>query len=123
MIGSNVSELSESLPEYQDKIMIVLEKLLNYFPESIREKMILSLDNINLAKIFTSIFDTVTSIFSSAGIILFYVMFILLEYRYFKEKLNLMILDSSKKKNVFEIIEKIKDDIKSYFVIKTFVSF
>ena len=49
-------------------------------------------------------------------------MFILLEYRYFKEKLNLMISDNTKKKEVFEILEKIKTDIKSYFVIKTFVS-
>ncbi|MDP2396673.1 MAG: hypothetical protein Q8S84_09265 [bacterium] len=46
----------------------------------------------------------------------------MLEYRYFKKKLNLMMLDDNNKKNVIETIEKIKRDIKSYFVIKTIVS-
>lgn len=123
IIGSNVAEISKNLPFYQDKIVIILEKILNYFPESIKEKMFVSLDNINLTNIFSSVFDTITSIFSSAWTILFYVVFILLEYRYFNYKLNLMITDPSKKKRVFEIMEKIRNDIKSYFVIKTFVSF
>lgn len=122
MIGSNVSELNASLPFYQDKIYNIISQSLDYFPVSLQEKMISGLNNIDIASIFTSVLDTVTSIFSSAWIILFYVMFILLEYRFFKDKLNLMITDPSKKKEVFEIIDKVKNDIKSYFVIKTFIS-
>gem|GEM_PF-891425 len=57
------------------------------------------------------------------GIILFYVMFILLEYRYFKDKLYLMIVNNSQKMEILETLEKIKKDVKSYFVIKTIVSF
>ena len=57
------------------------------------------------------------------GIILFYVMFILLEYRFFKDKLYLMIVNNSQKIHIIETLEKIKIDVKSYFVIKTIVSF
>jgi predicted PurR-regulated permease PerM len=56
------------------------------------------------------------------GIILFYVMFILLEYRFFRNKLDLMISDPGRKTQIFDILGKIKSDIKSYFVIKTLVS-
>ena len=82
MIGSNVSELSNSLPYYQEKIFTILKWLLDYFPESIQTKMYNGLNSINFAGIFGSVIDTITSIFSSAWIILFYVMFILLEYRF-----------------------------------------
>ncbi|MDF1682358.1 MAG: hypothetical protein P1U46_00905 [Patescibacteria group bacterium] len=54
---------------------------------------------------------------------MFYVLFILLEYRFFKDKLYLMIANNSKKFQILETLDKIKNDIKSYFVIKTFVSF
>jgi predicted PurR-regulated permease PerM len=50
-------------------------------------------------------------------------MFILLEYRYFKDKLNLMVGNHSRGKEIFDMIDRIKGDIKSYFVIKTIVSF
>lgn len=122
MIWSNVSDLNQSLPIYQEKIYIMIKGFLNYFPDSMQLKMMWSLDNVNMTEIFTSVLDTVTSIFSSAWIILFYVVFILLEYRFFKDKLNLMINDQGRKKEVFEILERIKTDIKSYFVIKTLVS-
>ena len=122
MIGSNVSDLSNLMPVYEESIRDLMGTFLDYFPASMETSLSGQLKNINFTQIFTWVFDTVTSIFWSAWIILFYVMFILLEYRYFKEKLNLMISDNTKKKEVFEILEKIKTDIKSYFVIKTFVS-
>jgi predicted PurR-regulated permease PerM len=50
-------------------------------------------------------------------------MFILLEYRYFKEKLQLMINNNIRKNEILVILDKIKRDTKSYFVIKTGVSF
>ena len=49
-------------------------------------------------------------------------MFILLEYRYFRKKIDLMICDIDKKRNVFQILDKAKSDIKSYFVIKACIS-
>lgn len=111
------------MPFYQEKILNMIVDFFDYLPASIETSLSNNLSSINFTKVFTTVLDTVTSIFSSTGIILFYVMFILLEYRFFKDKLNLMITDKLKKKEIFEILEKIKTDIKSYFVIKTIVSF
>ncbi len=123
LIGSNIDDLIQLLPEYQTKVSAIISQTFQFThipePKSLTEV----LQKINLQYMFNLVIWWVTSIFSSAGIIMFYVLFILLEYRYFKDKLHLMILDAWKKTQVLEIIEKIKSDIKSYFVIKTLVSF
>ncbi|QFR38876.1 AI-2E family transporter [Candidatus Gracilibacteria bacterium 28_42_T64] len=123
MLNSNLGDLIELLPKYQTKVLSIVgsvfEQLNINEPTSINQV----LQKIDLQYILGLIITGVTFIFSKTGIILFYVLFILLEYRYFSKKLQLMILDESRKKQIFEILEKIKGDIKSYFVIKTVVSF
>ncbi len=122
MIGSNIDELIKLLPEYQVKVLQIISDVLVYLripePTSVTEV----LNQINLQYIFTRTIWGFTSIFSSAWIILFYVLFILLEYRYFRNKLYLMIWDSDKKSQILETLDKIRSDVKFYFVIKTFVS-
>lgn len=122
MIGSNVTDLVELLPQYQTKVLTIVSNLFETLkipqPTSINQVI----SEINLQAIFTSVVGGVTTIFSKTGIILFYVLFILLESRHFKEKLPLMFTDDSKRSQIVWIFEKIKKDIKSYFVIKTLVS-
>lgn len=122
MIGTNIDEVTRLLPSYQTKITSLVVWGFQAFdleaPQSINEV----LWKLDFKTLFTTAASGVTTIFSSAGIILFYVMFILLEYRFFKNKLHLMIAGSERKTQVLEIIEKIKSDVKSYFVIKGIVS-
>ena len=122
MIWSNIEDLIRLLPEYQEKVSLLITQIFSYLhiqePQSISQL----LEQMDLQYIFTLVVSWFTSIFSSAWIILFYVLFILLEYRFFKEKLHLMIANNVNKKHIIEIIEKIKRDIKAYFVIKTIVS-
>ena len=123
LIGSNIEDLIRLLPEYQSKASVLLTQVFEFLkipePKSISE----ILWKIDLQYVFTLVIGWFTSIFSSAWIILFYVLFILLEYRYFKDKLHLMIANNVNKKHIIETIDKIKRDIKTYFVIKTIVSF
>ncbi len=122
MIWSNIDDLIILLPEYQNKVTALISQIFTYFnvpePTSISQVF----EKLDLQYVFTMVVGWFTSIFSSAWIILFYVLFILLEYRHFKEKLQLMIADNVNKKQIIETIEKIKRDIKSYFVIKSIVS-
>jgi len=122
LINTNVQDLIILLPTYQQKILSIINSIISYLniPKSTDISMLLQ--KIDITHFFTSLVWAITYIFSSTWIIFFYVVFILLEYRYFWEKLNLMISDSLKRKKTMEIIEKIKFDIKSYFVIKTIVS-
>lgn len=123
LIGNNLNDLFKVLPLYEERIIEIYSRIFSYFnipePTSFTEL----LKNINLQYVFTKAIWWFTSIFSNAGIILFYVTFILLEYRFFKNKLYLMIENNSQKMHILETIDKIKKDVKSYFVIKTIVSF
>ncbi|MDD3303143.1 MAG: AI-2E family transporter, partial [Candidatus Gracilibacteria bacterium] len=77
---------------------------------------------IDLQTIFTNMATFLTSMFSYIGVTFFYLIFILLEYKFFTEKISLMMENETQKKEIVEIIHKIKKDIKTYFVIKIFIS-
>ncbi|MDQ7009356.1 MAG: AI-2E family transporter [Candidatus Gracilibacteria bacterium] len=123
LINSNIDELIKKLPDYQEQISGIIKQFFETThipePKSINEM----LKNFDISNVFQKILSGITSIFSNTGMIFFYTLFILLEYRYFGDKLTLMISDENKRKNVSETINKIKNDTKAYFIIKTIVSF
>ena len=123
LINSNIDELIKKLPDYQNQVIWLIKQFFQAThipePKSINDM----LTNINITKIFETVFSGITAIFQNTGMIFFYTLFILLEYRYFSDKLSLMIIDESKRNNIKETIKKIKYDTKWYFIIKTIVSF
>ncbi|MDD2907618.1 MAG: AI-2E family transporter [Candidatus Gracilibacteria bacterium] len=123
LFGTNIDELVKGLPLYQARILEIYSSVFDFFGIDAPASFTEVLNEINLQYVFTLVIGGFTSIFSKTGIILFYVLFILLEYRYFKNKLYLMIVNNAQRVHIIETLEKIKADVKSYFVIKTIVSF
>lgn len=123
MMNSNIQEVIALLPKYQERLGSLYLQALQYFniPPTIDAYSLFQ--KVDITKQFTNVVSSVTSIFSNAGLIFFYVMFILLEYRYFWEKLQLMFKDAVKRTNAIQTIDKIKEDIRAYFLIKWMVSF
>jgi predicted PurR-regulated permease PerM len=123
MVNSSLWDFIELLPTYEAKLYDLYISLLNYF------KIYPSIDaytlfqKIDLTNMFSSVFSSVTSIFSSIWLIFFYVFFILLEYRYFSEKISLIFKEGKKRKEAIDIAHKIKWEIKSYFLVKAIISF
>lgn len=122
LINSNIQDVVEKLPEYQERISVIIKSFFEttWVPEP--ESLVGLLDSVDLSDVFTLILSSITSIFSNAWIIFFYTLFILLEYRYVWHKLKLIISNDEKRKSITETIEKIKKDTKAYFIIKTIVS-
>lgn len=121
MINANIQDVIKLLPEYQQRLNTIYIWILEYFnvPDTVD---IYSLFNtINFTSIATSTIASITTLFSQAGLILFYVIFILLEYRFFWDKINKIF--TWKAKWGLDALKKIKNDIRWYFVIKTIVSF
>lgn len=123
LINSNIDELIEKLPDYQEQISWIIK---NFFhtthipePKSVDEM----LQNFDMTNVVKKLLTGITSIFSNTGMIFLYTLFILLEYRYFWHKLILVISDEEKRNNVIETLNKIKTDTKAYFIVKTIVSF
>lgn len=117
LIESNIEELILKAPIYQYRISNFLG---NYDLPFITNSF---LNNIDIQKIITSFMLSLTSIVSNFGMIILYIIFILLEYRFFWEKIRKIVHSSSKKKDILNTYYRIRNDIKTYFSVKTLVSF
>ena len=121
LIGSSVNDFVALLPNYQGKVLGIISHTFSLLHLKEPPSVVAIFQKLDFQSLFTSFLWAITSIFSNAGVVFFYMIFILLEYRFFKIKLNLMMVDAGKKKIFFEIIERIKKDVWSYFFIKTAV--
>ena len=120
IINSNIQQIMALAPEYQTK----LQNIVNSFETTFNiDKWVLYervFSWIDIPSILTNTVSGVTSIFKNTGIIFFFVIFILLESRFFFDKLDIALW--REKTRVMWIIRQIGTDIKYYFVIKTWVS-
>lgn len=123
LINANIQDIITKLPDYQSKVTIIIQWVFETLHLPMPENIASLLSKIDVAEIFTSILWGLASVFSNAWLIFFYTLFILLEYKYIGEKINLIISDKVKKDSFHEIIKKIKKDTKAYFIIKSIVSF
>lgn len=127
IINSNINEITtpENIKFYQNRLETLSSPILEYLTKfniaeaPIKEKIINSID---FSTIFGNVTWALTSIVSNWGLIIIYVLFILLEYRFFKGKIELMSTNTIKRARVNSIILKIKNDIRTYFLIKSVTS-
>ncbi len=125
IVSSNINDIIKSIPLYQEKVISIFEETLKFFKIEHPENLVgLIFWNINLQQVISSAFWNITAVLSNLWVIFFTTMFILIEAWNFREKLSLIFnKDKARKKHIFETIDKVKTDVKNYFMIKTFVSF
>jgi len=121
IINANIDDIIENAPEYQDKLTRIISDFASRYgiDQSIISTQII--DKINIASLVSGTASIITSIVKNAGMIFFITVFILLESAAFRTKLAL--ITWGKNSSFFTVFEQIQEDVKSYFVIKTFISF
>ena len=117
LLKINVVSIIENSDQYQ--------KNLNFFLELISRNTILEaflsenlLKDINLIGIFSNLLNLIKSFTGNFTLVLVYLIFIVIEEKFFILKLNLILKNENKKK----LFSKINNDIYNYFRIKTFTS-
>ena len=123
IINSNIQDIVSKSWFYQDQFRFLIDKNVARFNIEEWEFYKKVWSYINFQDIFTNMASLVTNMLGYIWTTLFYLIFILLEYKFFNKKITLMIEDDEKRRKVLEIINKIKKDIKTYFTIKIFISF
>ena len=122
LITLNIASVISVTPEYQQNLLALIQK--GYQIAGIEEapniKQILS--NIDLQSYLQNLGGTVRSLVSSTGIIIVYLIFLLIEQQTFAKKIQAMVRDPNRLEDVFELIEKIRSDIRLYIGIKVFTS-
>lgn len=113
----NIVSIIENSQQYQ--------KNLNFFIDLISQHIVLDsfisgslLEKVNLINLFSNLLSFIRSFAGNFSLVLIYLIFIVIEEKFFRIKLNL-VLNNEKKKKIFT---KINNDIYNYFRIKTFTS-
>jgi len=120
IINTNVEDIIIAAPEYQEKLLIAFDTYAEkYSIDStvLREQFFERLD---ISVIISTAATAITSIVKNAGIIFFFMVFILLESKSFRAKMVLITWDETS--TFFNVFEQIQWDMKSYFKIKTITS-
>ncbi|PCI34393.1 MAG: permease [Alphaproteobacteria bacterium] len=122
MISSNITEVKEAAPLYQENFIKLTAKLFTMFGIDKEPNIAQVINQINLVPFITNLAGTLASLAGSASLIMIYVLFLTLEQKYFDVKLGHLLAGSPHKDTVFNIIDHISRDIKTYIGVKTFVS-
>ncbi len=114
----NLQSIVENSEQYQKNLNFFLELKSKYiiFDSLISENLV---EKINLMSLLSNLLSFIKSFAGNFSLVLIYLIFIIIEEKFFQIKLNLVLKNKNKKK----IFTKINDDIYNYFRIKTFTSF
>ena len=118
ILKSNITNVIQNIDLYQNNLNQLLfsfsqTPLNNLFNESI------ILENFNLMSVFTYLLNLVTNFAGNFSMILFLLIFLVIEKNFFKLKISKIV----KNKNKLRVFSNINDDIYNYFRIKAFTSF
>ncbi|MDQ8202775.1 AI-2E family transporter [Pelagicoccus sp. SDUM812003] len=121
-ITQNVSEVIAVAPTYQERLQPMIDKIIDWLPieepPSLREFV----SQFNFSNLLSRVATSLASIAGNASIISIYVIFLFLEQRSFGPKIRGMSTGSLSSEDVFEIIDEIASDIRTYIGIKTLTS-
>jgi predicted PurR-regulated permease PerM len=122
LITVNIKSVIEVAPLYQKNLEALIYKGYRLFGveevPNIRE----FLNQLDFGAYLQSFGATVRSLVSSMGIITVYLIFLLLEQRTFGDKIKAIIRHPQRQKDAFELIDKMRSDIRSYVGIKVITS-
>ena len=123
ILASNINDLKNSLPVYENNIIHV-EKLINSTfninVENLFSDFFVDFDFSNIIK---NIINSVSSTFGSIFMILIYVLFIFMEESASSNKLKFIYSTQEKYNEARTLLKDIENSISSYITLKTLVSF
>jgi AI-2 transport protein TqsA len=122
MISVNISQLSNTLPVYEENINRVTQSIKGRFNIDFSGMMSDFTKDLNFGEILSKIFSTLTSLFGDAAMVLIYLTFLLIEESTFPHKLKAIYPDAQKHKKMGELVGKIDRPVSNYIALKTLVS-
>lgn len=122
LISVNINGVVEVAPVYKANLYARIDAFLSYFNIEGMPNLSQFSDIINLSFIITSIASSITSVAASSGLILLYIGFLLVEQGKFDKKLEALVNNTEREKNIRKILGRIGSDIRKYIGIKLVTS-
>ncbi|MDX1581132.1 MAG: AI-2E family transporter, partial [Alphaproteobacteria bacterium] len=122
LVSQNVQAVARTAPTYQQNLERVIGQAFALFgieeDPSIRQM----LEDVKFGPLIGDVASTLASIAGNAGIVLIYLLFLLLEQGSFSRKVDALVTDEKRRRNVHRVMSEIGRDIRSYIWIKTLMS-
>lgn len=122
LISKNIKTLSETLPLYEANVNQMMESLNQQFDINISNLLGDFAKDLNFRNILSSLFSTLTGLFSNAFTVLLYLVFLLLEEPIFPKKIKAMYPEQKRYEQIISMISKIDHSIGNYIALKTLTS-
>lgn len=122
LVVFNVGEIGTRANEFEHSLDVLVGKVASLTGTSNQEVINTIVSNLSIQRLVTAILLTMTGIASQFGIVFIYVIFLLVEQRYFDRKLRLVIADEGRRQHIRSMLERIGHDIQSYLWTMTVAS-
>jgi predicted PurR-regulated permease PerM len=122
MVGDTVRQVREAAPTYQHNTARIVDKLSGLTGVAVAPAVQNFAEQIDLGTAVSKIAAGIMSLAGDAGMVVIYVIFILIEQRYFSVKFEALLPDSDRAQRVRGILGDIQRQIRQYLLIKTLVS-
>jgi len=121
-IASSMVELSSTIAQIDDKFNLLIEKVSEMTGLDVATKFDKIFEQFSLASILNKVIAAFGVIVSNILQILLYVLFLLLDQRYFNAKINALFSDYDNRQKAKEVLTSISKSIRMYLSITTIIS-
>ena len=123
MVRENINDVSAAAPAYKANFDALAIKIVNRFGLEEVPNINEMLSSIEIAPLIKTLAGSFTNMISNVFLVLFYVLFLLLEQSTFPKKIRFLFKDEQRKESVLSILSHTQNDIQTYIWIKTITSF
>ncbi len=122
MLTSNVNQVIEAAPAYQNNINRLIAETFGRFGIEEPPALAALVREVNLGSFLRGLAAALAGLLGNIGLILVYLLFLFLEQRFFQAKLGAIFPDSRQRGKVMAMLSDIDRDVSIYVGMKTLVS-
>jgi len=122
LIMDNVAQVSEAAPAYEDNLRSLLNSMYDLVGLKTAPSFTQIVEQISVGSVITQVAGTLGGVARSAGIVIVYVVFLLLEQSIFEKKLHALLKDPGRAERLHRLLARISRQIEGYLWVKTLTS-
>lgn len=121
LVSDNIRQMVAAAPAYQSNLWLQLEDIFQRFGMDVPDLDAL-IAELDIANILQQLLGNVGAFVKGFVLVVIYVIFLLLEEKFFARKLDELRLTTTRRAKVIKIINHINEAARTYIVVKTFTS-
>lgn len=122
MVQTNIEDVADKAPIYSENFRLLTERIVTQFNLKTVPNASELLSSVEISPIISSLVSSLTGMIGNISLVLFYVLFMLLEQGTFTKKIENIFPDSNRRKSIMSIFSHAQEDIQTYLWIKTLTS-